>query len=306
VKILLVFNPQARSGRAIKLLPAIRQSLARKNIEVELFLTEKKGHATEQLAQSSLQTYDGVVAAGGDGTLFEVLNGLYLNQAAAGVPLGIIPVGTGNAFARDLGLLPGDWQTAISIISSEVTRKVDVGRVTTSKEQFYFLNIIGMGFAVDAGLTAVRFKRLGNMAYTLGTMWQTIKLRHYPLQLEIDGLTIEQDNIFVEISNTKYTGTHFRIAPGAVMDDGRLDVTLLRRLPRLRLLRLFPSIYSGGHVNYDEITVLQGASIKIRAPEGYLLTVDGEFRGETPAQIDCLHQDLELFFPSAHSNNRTV
>jgi len=297
VRILLVFNPRACGGRAARLLPAVEQALADRGIAAETFLTRHAGHAMAHLAGCSLQGFDGVVAAGGDGTLFEVVNGLYRRASSERIPLGVIPLGTGNAFARDLGLQPGDWQSGVNIIAAARKRAVDVGRVATPSELFYFLNIIGMGFAVDAGLTAKKLKRLGRGAYTLATLWQVLKLKSYPVQLEIDGRIIEQDNVFVEISNTKYTGTTFLIAPAASMDDGLLDVTLLRKLPRLRLLRLFPTIYSGRHVEFEEVSVFQARSIRILAPAGYPMAPDGEFRGETPAEITCLQRDLDLFCP---------
>ena len=297
MRVLLVFNPEACSGRAARMLPAIEQALAARGVATETFLTRYAGHAMAHLASCALSAFDGVVAVGGDGTLFEVVNGLYRSDRAERIPLGVIPLGTGNAFARDLGLQPGDWQSAVNIIAAARKRAVDVGRVQTPSEQFYFLNIIGKGFAVDAGLTAKKLKRLGRGAYTLATLWQVLKLKSYPVRLEIDGRIIEQDNVFVEISNTKYTGTKFLIAPAASMDDGLLDVTLLRKLPRLRLLRLFPTIYSGRHVEFEEVSVFQARSIRILAPTGYPMAPDGEFHGETPAEITCLQRDLELFCP---------
>jgi diacylglycerol kinase (ATP) len=296
-KLLLVVNPKAGFGRGAKVLAEIRQAFDARNIATDTLLTTHRGDASEQLAASRLGGYDGVVAAGGDGTVFEVLNGLYQHPREARLPLGVVPVGTGNAFARDLGLLPGEWRKAVAIIAAANLRRVDIGRVKTASEQFHFINIIGMGFVVRAGLTAQRLKRLGAVAYTLGTLWQTLQLKSYPLRIEIDGEVIGQDNVFVEISNTRYTGTSFLIAPGAAMDDGLLDVTLLQKLGRLRLLRLFPTVYSGRHVDYQEISVKRGKSIRILEPAGYLLAPDGEFRGTTPAEITCLHQDLTIFSP---------
>ena len=115
--------------------------------------------------------------------------------------------------------------------------------------------------------------------------------------VDIDGKKIEEDNVFVEISNTRYTGTSFLIAPAARLDDGLLDVTLLRDLPRLRLLRLFPTIYSGRHVEFEEVSTYTASTIKIMMPENQLLAPDGEFYGETPVTVTCLKQDLEIFSP---------
>jgi diacylglycerol kinase (ATP) len=295
VNLLLIFNPHAASGRASRLLSRIRLGLER-FASVELVLTHHSGHAIDLVAAADLGAFDGLVAAGGDGTLFEVLNGIYRHRPEARIPLGLIPVGTGNAFVRDLGLMPGDWQKGIDIIARNQPRAVDVGCVQTGSETFQFLNIVGMGFSVDAGLTAQKLKFLGNTAYTMATLLETIKLKSYPLHIEIDGKNIEQDNVFVEISNSRYTGTSFLIAPEARIDDGLLDVTLLSGLSRRRLLRLFPTIYSGRHVKYEEVSTFQAQQITIHTPGGRLLAPDGEFQGLTPADISCLHRDLEIFW----------
>ena len=296
MKLLLVFNPLASIGRASGLLQKVREGLGR-FAALEVAPSHYAGHAVDLVAEADLASFDGVIAAGGDGTLFEVLNGLYRKEPAERVPLGLVPLGTGNAFSRDLGLKPGDWQKGIEIIARNRPHRVDVGRVQTETETFYFLNIIGMGFAVDAGLTARKLKKAGKIAYTLGTLWETIKLKSYRLNIDINGKNIIQNNVFVEISNSRYTGTSFLIAPDAKIDDGLLDVTLLSSLPRRRLLRLFPTIYSGRHVEYEEVSTYQAQHIRIHAPGGRLLAPDGEFRGHTPADISCLHHDLELFWP---------
>jgi len=277
-------------------LPELQAALAENSIRPKFLFTTAQGHATELVANADLGEFDGLVAVGGDGTLFEVLNGLYEHPAVARIPLGLVPVGTGNAFARDLGLEPSVWRKAVDILGTGNTRSVDVGHVRTGGDEFRFLNIIGMGFAVDAGLTAKKLKFLGNAAYTMGTLWRVLQLKSYPLEIEIDGQRISQDNVFVEISNSRYTGTTFLIAPGASLDDGLLDVTLLRRLPRRRLLRLFPTIYSGRHVEFDEVGTYQASHIRIDSPAGMMLAPDGEFRGASPVEIRCLHKDLELFY----------
>lgn len=99
----------------------------------------------------------------------------------------------------------------------------------------------------------------------------------------------------MEASNSRYTGSSFLIAPDARIDDGELDLVIVRRLPRLRLLRLFPTIYSGQHINHDEVTVLKGREIEIRGPAGLEFMVDGEFRGVTPARISCQRHAIEMF-----------
>jgi len=300
----MIFNPHASFRRAGRLLPVVRDALQR-FAEVDVLLTRCAGDAMEQVAAADLAGYDGLLAAGGDGTLFEVLNGLYRHPPQRRPPLGLVPVGTGNAFARDLGLQAGDWEKGVALIEARRQQRVDVGRVEPECPEgtgvaagdlpFHFLNIIGAGLPVDAMRAAERIKFIGSSAYSIAALWSALRLHSYPLVIEVDGERLEQDALFVEISNTRYTGTSFLMAPAARLDDGLLDVTLVRRLSRWRLLRLFPTIYRGRHVAYPEVTTLQARSITIRAPGGLALAPDGEFRGLAPVTVNCLHRDLEIF-----------
>ena len=296
MKLLIVFNPNAAHGRAARKLAAIRTKFEGLGIHAEFKPTTHPGHGRELVACTDLSSFDGLVAAGGDGTLFEVLNGLYKHPRSARSPLGLLPIGTGNAFARDLGLKPAAWSDAIDLLQRGRTREVDVGYVESADKTYYFLNIVGMGFTVDAGKSAHKLKFFGNTAYTLATLWQVLKLKSYPLEAELDGRELRSDNIFITISNTRYTGTHFLIAPDASIDDGLLDVTILENLPRHRLLKLFPTIYDGRHVQYEEISTHKAAHIKIHSPAAMLLGPDGELIGHSPAEITCLHQDLTIFW----------
>ena len=295
MKLLIVFNPNAAHGRSVRKLQAIRAKFEGLGIEVDFKTTTHAGHGTEMVAITDLSSYDGLVAAGGDGTLFEVLNGLYKQPKSARIPLGLLPIGTGNAFARDLQLKPSAWSEAIDLLHRGRTRQVDVGHVRSADGDYHFLNIVGMGFSVDAGKTAQKLKFLGNAAYTLATLWQVLKLKSYPLVAELDKRRISSNTVFITISNTRFTGTHFLIAPDACIDDGLLDVTILEKLPRLRLLKLFPTIYEGRHVAYKEVHSYQASRINIQSPVTMLLGPDGEFRGRSPAEITCLHKDLTIF-----------
>ncbi len=291
----MIFNGHAAAGRSQRYRTDIEQFLLASGLKPDFRFTRGPGDAARLVSEADLEGVDGLVAAGGDGTLFEVVNGLYARSPGDRIPLGVLPIGTGNAFARDLGLDPWAWKKAVEVLAAGHTRAVDVGQVVCEEDSFHFLNIIGMGFAVDAGLTAHRLKFLGNGAYTLATLWQVLKLHSYPLEIEIDGQFLAEENVFVEISNTRYTGTHFMIAPDARMDDGLLDVVMLRKLSRARVLRLFPTIYSGQHVAFEEVRTLKARKIRISGPPGMPLAVDGEFRGTTPVEITCLARDLELF-----------
>ncbi|MBN2029240.1 diacylglycerol kinase family lipid kinase [bacterium] len=294
VKILLVYNPHAAHKRARKMLPAVQDQFVQRKIDLDLRLTEYPGHAVQIVREAPLKQYDGVVAAGGDGTLFEVVNGYFQNRSKDRIPIGVLPIGTGNAFVRDLYFDESNWKKAIDVIGKKKPKKVDVGRFQTNDRSDYYLNILGLGFVADVTQTAQRFKIFGNIAYTFGVFYQTLLLKSHRLKIEIDGTSYERENIFVEISNTRYT-SNFLMAPHARIDDGLLDVTLLGKLSRRRLLRSFPKIFTGEHIYLDEVETFQAKKVHITTDVTKVLTPDGELVGTTPVDVECLHQAVEVF-----------
>lgn len=266
-----------------------------KEIEFELRTTDYHEHGIEIVANADLSQYDGVIAGGGDGTLFEVINGYFRNESKKRIPLGVLPVGTGNAFARDLDLHNTHWKDAVDVIALQSARKVDVGRFTSHGESFYFLNILGLGFVADVTAIAHKLKFLGNLSYTLGVFQKTIFLNSYRLTITIDGEIYVRDNIFVEISNTRWT-SNFLMAPAAEIDDGFLDVTLLGKPGRIKLLKSFLKIFTGEHIYIDEVETFKAKEIKVETAVPKVLTPDGELLGITPIEVKCLHQAIEVFW----------
>ena len=170
--ILLVVNPQAGHKKARKIFPQIERKFAAYGITFDTLFTEYKGHGIKLVELASLEKYDALVSVGGDGTLFEVLNGYFLNRRTKIPPLGIIPLGTGNAFIRDIGLVNFDWEKAIELIWQKRTKRVDVGLLKTDSSVYYFINILGVGFVADVGATADKLKVFGELSYIFGVFHQ--------------------------------------------------------------------------------------------------------------------------------------
>ncbi len=147
----------------------------------------------------------------------------------------------------------------------------------------------------DVGKTAHKLKIFGNVSYTLGVFYQMVFLKAYKVKIEADGRTIEKENIFVEISNTRYT-SNFLMAPDAAIDDGLLDVTLLGKATRRRLIQCFPKIFTGEHIHMDEVDHFKAKSISVETSIPKVLTPDGELVGITPVQVECLHQAVPVFW----------
>jgi len=295
VKLLIVYNSHAGHGNAKKLMPAVKKYFNEKQIEYEMIFTEYAGHGIEITREAVFDNYSGLIAAGGDGTLFEVINGYYQNKSNARIPIGVLPIGTGNAFARDLDLHVSKWQAAIDIIVHNKTIKSDVGYFKTDGKDFYYLNILGFGFVADVTETAHKLKIIGNLSYTLGVLYQTLMLNTNQLSIEIDGQKLERENIFVEISNTRYTA-NFLMAPNAKIDDGKLDVTLVGKVSRRRLLQVFPKVFTGEHIHLPEVETFQAEEIRIKTDVPKILTPDGELLGSTPIEVKCLKQAIDVFW----------
>ncbi len=296
MKVLLIYNSFAGHGKAKKMLSKVEQAFQERGIDFDLALTDYPEHGSKLAAEANFRDYDGIVAAGGDGTLFEVINGCFRNRKKLKIPIGVLPIGTGNAFARDLELESSDWLDAIEIIAKGKRRKVDVGRFQTHGQTYYFLNILGLGFVADVTKTAKRLKLLGNVSYTLGVLYRTIRLNSFGAKIQVDGRTLDRDCVFIEISNTRYT-SNFLMAPAAAIDDGHLDVTILNRVTRRRLLQAFPKVFTGEHVELPEVETFQAREISIETPGGEkVLTPDGEVLGISPVEITCLEKACEVFW----------
>ena len=295
MKVLLVYNPQAGHGRAKKLLPEVEAEFNRQQLSFDLALTDYPEHGIRIVKETDFTKYDAIVAAGGDGTLFEVINGYYQNPDKNRIPLGILPVGTGNAFVRDMNLDNTRWKEAIGVIASGKTKGVDVGKFTTHGQTYYYLNILGLGFVADVTEIAHKLKIFGNLSYTLGVLYRTLFLKSNQLTIKIDGKQIIRDSTFIEISNTRYT-SNFLMAPAARIDDGLFDVTLVSKLTRIKLLQSFPKIFTGDHVHMDECETIQARHISIDSDQPKVLTPDGELVGITPVEIECIPQAIEVFW----------
>ena len=179
MNILLIYNPKAGHKSGKKLLPQTKQLFEEKNINLDLKLTEYAGHGTEIITQTDFEKYDGVVVAGGDGMAFELINGYYRNPSKKRIPIGILPIGTGNAFARDLNLDKSRLRESVEIIAKNKFKKVDVGKFTVKNTDYYYLNILGFGFVADVSKSAQGLKIFGGAAYLLAVFYQTIFLNPY-------------------------------------------------------------------------------------------------------------------------------
>jgi len=296
MKVLLIYNPSSGNGRAGGMLPRVEAAFREWGIGYELQLSRHAGHIPELVGGADFSRYDALVLAGGDGTLFEGINGYFRNPSPRRLPIGVLPIGTGNAFARDLRLHHSRWEEALALLRAGHTRRIDVGCFRANGQEHYFLNILGLGFVADATRTANRLKSLGNLAYTLGVFHRIALHRLSYLTLEVDGRTLERACVFLEVANTCYTSNFF-IAPQALPDDGLLDVVLLHPMPRRQLVWHFPKVLDGTHLHMPQVETFRIRRMRVHTRRPRHLCPDGEILGTTPVEIECLPRAVEVFWP---------
>lgn len=282
--IALIANPCAGGRNRARIIPRVEALLHQHGIAYRLLLTQHHGHAMDIARKLTPANFDGIVAVGGDGTNFHLLNGLLKYHDPDQLPpLGIIPTGSGNSFARDLGICT--TADGIRALIRGRTRAVDVCRFTWDGQPWHFVNLAGFGFVTDVAQTAHHWKRFGDFSYVLGVFHRMLNLQFHRMELDIDGRRIDGENCFVEFCNSRYTGGSMLMAPDAKIDDGRFDVVVVGPMSRRSLLATFPKIFKGTHGQNPAVRFYRATTASVRTDPPKTLLPDGELFGSTPTQL---------------------
>ena len=261
-------NPSAGQGKHERITHAIHEALSNSGSQYDIRILQYRGEAIT-LAREAAGVHDVVVAVGGDGTVNEVLNGLVGTQAV----FGIIPAGTGNGFARELGL-PLDPAEACEVLMQGNVKIMDVGAVN----ERYFLGTAGIGF--DALVSKFAGERLGRLRgmwlYFVAGVCMFYKYKPPLVKVRIDSETVEIIPLLIAIVNTGRYGGKALIAPDAKPDDGLLDVCVIRKMGALRILWHLHKLFTGKHIHLPDVTMYKGKNITISAPGPVPVHVDGE------------------------------
>lgn len=278
-RIKVILNPHAGKGYGAKAEPEIRRCLEEAGADFDLERTARQWHAAELAEQAVHDGYDLVVAAGGDGTSHEVINGL---MAAAGdgkaATMGAIPIGSGSDFANTARVSP-DLREACSRLVHGESWTIDLGRVGVDGEPARtFGNTVGIGFDGVVTLEALKFKRLRGMALYLPVVLKTIFVVHKPPRatIEFDGQVLTLPALMICVTNGPREGGGFYVTPDARPDDGLFDLCIARQVSRLGMLRLVPHFMKGTHVDLDPVTMARASRVTITSPDNLIAHVDGE------------------------------
>jgi diacylglycerol kinase family enzyme len=241
--------------------------------------TRAPGQATVLANGGYAEGYRRFIAVGGDGTSFEIVNGLFPEAATqARASLGFLPLGTGNSFLRDFVDNGTDLaEFGIKAILEGRRRPCDVIRLDHSGGSIFYINTLNMGFAADvATLTNRRLKFLGEPGYLVGVLVSLARLRRRPFPLQADGARDDRRCLFVAFSNSKYTGGKMMIAPHAAIDSGTIEYVHWGPIGRLGLVRNLPTLFTGSHIRHPMASRRTAARIKFDLENPVDVVVDGE------------------------------
>ncbi len=302
MRYVLIVNPASGSRSHHDALRFVERYFQKHGLELSVRVTSRPGEATE-LARLAAQEADVVIGAGGDGTINEVMEGL----AGTSVALGVLPWGTGNVFAAELGI-PAHLRGQCRVLRRNRRMLMDVGRLETGGRIRYFLLMFSAGFDAYALRRADKDNLkpfLGPVAYAAAA-FRSVWRYHFPeITVEFpDGS--QEKGAFVLISNTRLYGRIFSFAPAAVPTDGQLDVTILRDRTRWRtlgfLLKALWGAWTGrgpqlGRETFRDAVYIKTTSVKLRGPSGIWAQWDGDARSGLPVDIDVVPAALPVVVP---------
>lgn len=296
---LLLLNPISGGGRGMRERHHIEAALTAKGLAVHSVISDFAGHTTQIVADAIRAGCRLVLVAGGDGSLSEAVNGILAVPEVASdeITLGLLPVGTGNDWARGHGI-PHDIDRAIDIVAACKTQTHDAGIVDfpASGERRYFINVAGIGF--DAVVVKhMPSRKLGRLAYLIGLLRSLGSLDAIPLRIDIDQRVDKADALVLFACIGRYCGGAMLVAPQAKTDDGKIDLTLIRHMPRLRIFRELRHLFDGTLTSHPMVLTWQTSSAHVHAPTGTPLEADGEFIGHAPAVFGVLPLALRVVLP---------
>ena len=292
-RFLAIVNPAAGGGRCGRLANAALERVRTAGIDLDVALTNRAGDATELTRSAYRQGVRQFLAVGGDGTAFEIVNGLFPEALSNGRPsLGFLPLGTGNSFLKDF--TARGVEHAIEALKNGSRRACDVIRLRHSEGDLYYLNLLSLGFPADVGeLVNRRFKRWRQLGYIAGVFVRLAGLEHssFPHRLNQSGEWDRRPALFLSFNNSKFTGGKMMIAPNAEATDGQIEYVRWGPISRLGLVKMLPRLFTGTHINDPRASRSSAERIELQIDRPVNVMIDGEIM-----RLEC--RSLEIL-PSA-------
>jgi YegS/Rv2252/BmrU family lipid kinase len=290
VRVHAIINPTAGGNRGMRLWERIRPVFQAAGWDLSESLSQKRGDAEAMAASAPAEV---VLAAGGDGTMHEVANGLLRSHRRAA--LGVVPVGTGNDFARGIGL-PRDPLAAATALVTARPRALDVGEVNGR----YFLTIAGAGFDGEVAKLVNAWPKIlsGTMMYALGILKTLATYRPVEVEISVDGTTSRDRLLMIAVGNTAWSAGGMWTVPPARPDDGLLHAMIAGPLTRLETLVVLPGVFTGRHLAHKKVRIAYGREIRVTSRTPLAVQADGESIGVLPAVFTVHPAALTVLTPS--------
>ena len=294
MKFILTVNPHGGTKKGPQLLKKVKPIFEASGTDLFIIETTFAGHAKDLANQLDLTEYDGFIGIGGDGTLHEIINGMLSRPDGKKIPIGIIPGGSGNSYMHDLKLT-NPLKAAKAIIQGN-TKFLDTARVEVNHVIKYANNMIGWGLVTDVGNKAEHFRWMGTNRYTILSVMEVFRHKSRSAALIMDDKKIEDEFTFIIACNSMHVGKGMKMAPKARLDDGLIDLIVIRAgASRTRLLQVLPKLFDGSHINEPEVEYIQTSKFSLIPETDEILNIDGEIMGSTPIKVKMIPNAFEMF-----------
>jgi len=294
-----IVNPAAGANSSRRKWVIILDLLKHLGISFDYQYTEGSGHAIELAKDAASGGYERIVAVGGDGTINEVANGILKSPNPSEAIMGVISTGTGGDFIRSAGI-PRDYMKACSCISSSNRLTVDVGVVEYHQKGQklcrFFINTAGIGLDAAVVHNTEKLPKYfgGTIPYLWGLVRTLLTYKNKLVEIKSGGKIIREHVVSVIVANGGYAGGGMHFAPFAKLNDGLLDTVIVGNMGKLELLKSFPRVYKGTHINLPKIRLDKTTDISVESSDKALVYADGEFLGEGPVRFHVIPAALQI------------
>lgn len=287
MKLLVITNPLAGGGKTVHLLPKIKRWLLECPHEFSFSIPQSPEDMRSEIIKASTQGLDAVLIFGGDGTIHQALSAI----AETNVPFGCIPCGRGNDFARNIGL-SSNLKNNCSLPSHPSFHQFDLPRINNIP----FVSIAYVGFDAEVNKLANDGKGYfgGTLGYIICVLKALKNFRPFEVEITIDDHCYRERVMMVTIANGPFYGGGMKIAPEANMNDGILNICIVKEIPKLELLQQFPKVFKGTHTSHPRIMMKTGQKIKLVSDEDRKIFADGEYVGHLPAECTIDNQKIQV------------
>lgn len=301
---MVIVNPNAGSGKGRKDWDRISALLEKENIPFCSKFTMEKGQAAEFTGDAIKEGYRKIISVGGDGTLNEVVNGVFSQQACPSekIVLGMIPVGTGNDWGRMFSI-PLVYEGAVAVIKEHKTLLHDIGIVSyysgSEQHKRYFINIAGVGFESVVVRKTNKQKdkgRSNNAIYLYNLLTSLISYRNTVSDIIVDGRKSTSKVFSVNVGNGRYCGGGMRQTPEALPDDGLLDITVIKGIGKIEIIRNLKILYDGTILSHPKVDGYRAKNLRVESESLLYVEADGESLGHTPAEFSIIPSAINIVY----------